>query len=112
MHHVPLVFQCIYGCSDERNENEYGKEGREWRLPGLLYVDDLVLCCELEEDLKAMMGRFVEVCRRRRLKVNVGKSKVMTMNEEEGLEWEVHVDGVHLEHVSAPTPWFRERVDV
>ena len=32
---------------------------REWRLPGLLYTDDLVLCGGLEEDLKAMVGRFV-----------------------------------------------------
>ena len=74
MHYVSLAFQCIYGCSDEGGEDEEGKEGREWILPGLLYVDDLVLCGEWEEDLRAMMGRFVEVCRRRRLKVNAGKS--------------------------------------
>ena len=46
-----------------------------------------------------MVRGFVEVCRRR-LKVNAGKSKVMVMNGEEGLECEVHVNGVHLEHVS------------
>ena len=50
------------------------EEGREWRLPGLLYADDLVLCTESEEDLSAMVGRFVEVCRRRGLKVNAGNS--------------------------------------
>ena len=38
-------------------------EGRGWRLPGLLYADDLVLCGESEEDLRAMVGRFVEECR-------------------------------------------------
>ena len=38
-------------------------EGREWRLPGLLYVDDLVLCGEMEEELRVMVGCFVEVCR-------------------------------------------------
>ena len=37
------------------------KDGREWRLPGLLYVDDSVLCDEPEEDLRAMMGRFLSV---------------------------------------------------
>ena len=37
-----------------------------------------------------MVGRFVEVCRRRGLKFNVGK----------GLECEVHVDRVRLEYVS------------
>ena len=45
------------------------------------------------------MGWFVEVCRRRRLKVNPGKSKVMIPNGEEGLECEVHIDGICLKHV-------------
>ena len=30
-----------------------------WRLPDLLYANDLVLCGKLEEDLRAMLGRFV-----------------------------------------------------
>ena len=77
----------------------FRKEGREWRLPDPLHVDDLVLCGALEEDLRVMVGRFVKVCRRRRLKINVGKSKVMVMNQEEGLECNVHIDGVPLEHV-------------
>ena len=41
------------------------ENGREGRLPGLLYADDLVLCGESEKDLKVMVGRFAEVCRRR-----------------------------------------------
>ena len=45
------------------------------------------------------MGRFLEVCKRRGLKVNAGKSKVMVLNGGEGLECEVQVDGVRLEHV-------------
>ena len=36
----------------------FQNEGRDWRLPGLLFADDLVLCDELEEDLRAMVGRF------------------------------------------------------
>ena len=28
------------------------EEGREWKLPDLLYVSDLLLCFELEEDLR------------------------------------------------------------
>ena len=55
LYHVSLAFQCIYGCSDESGENGDGKEGREWRLHGLLYADDLGLCGEPEEDLKAMV---------------------------------------------------------
>ena len=37
-------------------------EGREWRLPGLLYVDDLVQCGESEKDFRVMVGRFLKVC--------------------------------------------------
>ena len=70
--------------------------GREW----ILYTDDLVLCGESEEDLRVMVGRFAEVCRRRGLKVNASKSKVMILNGEEGLECEVYVDGIRLGHVS------------
>ena len=40
----------------------FQKEGKEWRLSGLLYVDDLVLGGESEEDLTAIVGRFIEVC--------------------------------------------------
>ena len=39
----------------------------------------------------AMKGRFIEVCRRRGLKVKAGKSKVMVLDGEEELEGEVCV---------------------
>ena len=63
-----------------------------------MYADDFVLCGE-SENLRAMVGRFVEV-RRRGLKVNAGKTKVMVLNGEERLECEVHEGGIRLEHVS------------
>ena len=47
-----------------------------------------------------MVGRFVEVCRRKSLKVNADKSKVIMLNGEEGLECEICVDGIRLEDVS------------
>ena len=43
-----------------------------------------------------MVGRFVEVCRRRGLKVNADKSKVMELGGMEELEYEVWVDGIRL----------------
>ena len=64
-----------------------------------LYRDDLGLCCDSEEDLRAMLGRFVEVCRRKGLKFNAGKSKVKVLGGEEGLECEVCVNGIRLEHL-------------
>ena len=69
-----------------RRGARFMQEGREWILPGLLYANDL-------EDLRAMVGRFVEVCRLRVLK---GKRKVMVMNGKKGLECQVHLDGVRL----------------
>ena len=78
------------------------EERREWKLPGLLYADDLVMCGKLEEDLKAMVGSYVEVCRRRGLQVNAGKSKVMVVNGEDGLECEVRI---RLEYVSELNIW-------
>ena len=48
------------------------EDGREWRLPDLLYADGLVLCGESEEELRVMVGLFAEVYRRRGLKVNAG----------------------------------------
>ena len=42
----------------------FSEVGREWRLPGLLYVNHLVLR-ESEEDLRVIRERFVEVCIRR-----------------------------------------------
>ena len=43
----------------------FQEERRKWRLPDLLYADDLVLWGESEEDLRAIVGWFVELCRRR-----------------------------------------------
>ena len=78
----------------------FHKEGREWRLPDHLYADDLVLCDELAKDLSALFGSFVEKCRRKGLKVITGKSKVMVLGREEGLECEVCEDGIRLEYIS------------
>ena len=68
------------------------EEGRALRLPGLLYTDELVLCGESEEDLKVIVGGFVEV--------NAGKGKVMVLRGEEGLKYEMYVDEEQLEQVS------------
>ena len=46
------------------------------------------------------MRCFVEVCRRRGMKFNAGKSNMRVLKGEEGLEYEVSLDGVRLKHVS------------
>ena len=40
------------------------------------------MCGESEEDFRAMMECFVELCRRRNLKLNAGKSKVRVLGRE------------------------------
>ena len=40
------------------------------------------------------------MCRKKRgLKVNAAKNKVMVLGGEEGLECEVYIDGIRLQHV-------------
>ena len=72
MCHVSLAFQYIMeGVMKEvklgmgRRGVSFLEDGREWRLPGLLYADDLVLCGESEEYLRVMVGRFAKVCKLR-----------------------------------------------
>ena len=74
-------------------------------MPGLFYADDLILCGESEKDLRVMVVRFPEMCRRKELKVSAVKSRVMVLNGEEGLECEVYVDRIRLEHVSEFNIW-------
>ena len=50
--------------------------------------------------MEVIAGRFLEECRERGLKVNVGKSKVMVLDKEEGLECEICVAGTQLEKMS------------
>ena len=96
---VSLAFQCVNGCSDERGGNGDGGEGseimeerRDLNLPGLLHEGFLVLCGKLEQGLKVMVERFVEVCKRSGLKVNGDKRKVMVLGREDGLECDIRVD--------------------
>ena len=76
------------------------EEMRKWRLPDLLYTDNLGFCGESEENLTMMAIHFVEVYKRRGLKVKTDKSKVMVSGGEKGLECKIRVDGTRLQQVS------------
>ena len=88
----PWAIQYVYGCSGERGENWVWERGGSGNYRAS-YADDLVLCVKLEEKLKAIVKHFVEMCRKRGLKLNADKSKVMVLSEEEGLECEICVAG-------------------
>ena len=59
----------------------------------------MVLYGKSEEDLRVMVERFIEVCRRGGLKVNAAKNKMMILNGKEGLECEIKVDRMQLKHI-------------
>ncbi len=46
-------------------------------LNSILFADDTVLIAENESDLQKLVIVFDTVCKRRKLKVNAGKSKVI-----------------------------------
>ena len=52
------------------------------------------------EEREMKIGRFIEVCKRRRLKVKTDESKVMVLGEEEGSICKVFVVGTRLEYAS------------
>merc|ERR1712002_202066 len=55
-----------------------GGEG-EWVLSQLLFADDTALVAESADQLQCLVKEFGRVCKRRKLRVNVDKSKVMSV---------------------------------
>ncbi len=52
-------------------------EGRKWVQNSILFADGTVLIAENVNDLQKLVSVLDSVCKRRNLKVNVNKSKVM-----------------------------------
>ena len=52
-------------------------EGENWWMVTSLFADDTVLFAESERELQKVVSEFHNVCKRRKLKVNINKSKVM-----------------------------------
>merc|ERR1711872_441017 len=53
----------------------------EWKVEWLMFADDTVLVGDSEEKLERLVHEFERVCGRRKLKVNVTKSKVMKIGK-------------------------------
>ena len=72
----------------------------EWELNQLLFADVTVVVADSERKLCQLVTEFGRVCERRKLQVNVGKSKVMrcTRNED-GARLNVMLNGEALEEV-------------
>ena len=60
---------------------KFGMGENAGKVSGLLFADDTTLMAESENNLQRYVSAFVRVCERRKLKINVGKSKVMKMSD-------------------------------
>ena len=67
-----------------------------------MFADDTALVADTEESLQQLVTEFGRVCDRRKLKVNVGKSKVMRCTRRENVgELQVNLGGERLEEVGS-----------
>ena len=65
----------------------------EWELNQLLFADDTVVVADPERKLCQLVTEFGRICERRKLRVNVGKSKVMRCTSEDGARLNVMLNG-------------------
>ena len=79
---LPLVFAIVVDMVT--------KNVRNGLLSEMLYADDLVLTCEMMEGLREKFWKWKEAFESKRLKVNLGKTKVVVS----GAEGEVSVSMV------------------
>ena len=56
---------------------------REWMMSQLLFADDTAIVAESAEQLQCRVREFGRVCKQRKLRVNVDKSKVMSVGANE-----------------------------
>ena len=71
-----------------------------WEINQLLFADDTVLIANSEKELRQLVTEFGKVCERRKLRVNVNKSKVMRCTRHEGgVRMNVTLNGEMLEEV-------------
>ena len=76
-------------------------DGEEmWEVSQLLFAEDTVLVADSKKKLERLVEGFGRVCRRRKLKVKVVKSKVMR-SARDGIVGEMNIimDGLVLEKV-------------
>ena len=70
-----------------------------WELNQLLFADDTLVVAGSERKLCQFVTEFGRVCERRKLQVNVGKSKMRCTRNEDGDRLNVMLNGEALEEV-------------
>ena len=75
-------------------------EDRILKVSALLFADDTALFGTSEEELQRVVNAFGEVCKKRKLKVNARKSKVLVCEKGGGSECEIKLENQVLEVVN------------
>ena len=78
------------------------ERGTEWMVEWLMFADDTVLIGDSEEKLQELVNEFERVCKRRKLTVNVNKSKVMRVGKDrEEIGLNVSMNDIRMEEVES-----------
>ena len=77
-----------------------GTDEEKWEVSQLLFADDTVLVADSKKKLERLVEEFNWVCTRKKIKVNVAKSKVMrSASDSIAGEMNIMMDGRVLEEV-------------
>jgi hypothetical protein len=73
------------------------------RIVCIRFADDMALVAESRQELGSILGRLSTTCRKFGMKINVGKTKVMTIgkNDEDDEKTEISLDGKEVEEVDS-----------
>ena len=78
-----------------------GTDEEKWEVSQLLFADDTVLVADSKKKWERLVEEFGRVCRRRKLNLNVAKSKVMRIKRDSMVgETNIMMDGEALEKVA------------
>merc|ERR1711888_251428 len=94
------VCVCVCVCVGNVGVRMTDAREVEWLISQLLFADDTALVAESEKELQKLVTEFGVVCERRKLKVNVAKSKVLVMEDDVTHNVNITLDGAVLEEVS------------
>jgi hypothetical protein len=84
-----------------RTQGKGVRMGDRWEVSQCLFADDTGLMADTEQKLQRLVDEFGVVCKKRKLVVNVGKSKVMKVTREIGNErLNIKLNNDNLEEVS------------
>lgn len=80
----PLLFNIMLADLDELQKGRWeGIKLGEGKIFALMYVDNMMLLAEDEGDMRCMMARLEEYLERKRMELNVGKTKILRLRAED-----------------------------